>query len=113
MNAALLAGRREAGHVADHATAKGDERAIAVAVKVQQGGKHVAQNFQRLVLLAVRQNDRFVAQPGQRGASAVEIKRGDGGITDHQHMPTGNMRAQQVGAIQQAWTCLLYTSRCV
>jgi hypothetical protein len=105
MHAALIAGRRETGHVADHAAAESDERAIAVEAKVRNKAVNTSPRTSSVLYCSPSGRiDRFVAQPGQRGASPVEIQRRDGGITDHQHLPTGKMGAQQVGPIQQAWT---------
>jgi hypothetical protein len=53
-HAALVAGRREAGEIADHAAAQGDQRGLALGAPGQQGIENEIEGFPVLVGLAIR-----------------------------------------------------------
>ena len=93
-HAALIAGRREASHVADHPAAESDDRAMPVEALIQQGGENFIQRLQRLVAFAVGQDDRLAAQLGQRGADAFQIQRRHGDVADHQRLPASKTGPQ-------------------
>jgi len=96
--AALITGGGETGHVADHAAAQGNERDAAIAVVLQQRIEDAVQNFQGLVLLAVRQNHGVGLQAREGGLSLLQIERRHRVVGDDQHLSSGDMRPQQIGA---------------
>ena len=56
VDAPLVAGRRKAGHVADHAAADGNQAAVPIEPVLQQGVEDPVEDVQILVFLAVGQN---------------------------------------------------------
>ena len=58
VDAALVAGRGESGHVADDAAAQRDDRGVAIHALRDQRIEDARHAFERLVLLAVGQHQR-------------------------------------------------------
>ncbi len=104
IHTALIAGGGKSGDIADHTAAQRDEGDITVAAVLQQCVEDAVQNFQCLVLLAVRQDDVVLPEAVQSGAQPFQIQGRDRFIADHQHLPAGDMRREQVRAAQQTGT---------
>ena len=65
IDAALVAGRRKPGHVADHTAAQRHDAGVAIQAAADERIEDPAQHLQRLVLLAVRQHDGVHALAGE------------------------------------------------
>ena len=104
INATLVAGCREPGHVADHATAERHQAAISVEAIFQEGVKNPTQDVQGLVFFAVRQDYLFKLVPGQRLFYRVEIQRCDRLVTYQHDLAAANPGPIEFRLLQQLRT---------
>ncbi len=103
-HAALVARRREPGHVADHPAAQRDQRGLALGALGQQRIENQVQRFPVLVCFAVRQHHLRHRHPAgfQRRRQLRQIQRRHRGIGHDHHALLRQMRQDQPGLAQQA-----------
>ncbi len=103
-DAALIARRREARDVADHAAAQRQHGRVAIHLVGNQRVEYPARGLQGLVLLAVRQ-DAVADMPLRKAAREFcKIQLGDRGIGHDQQIAAGNLLVQQLAIRQQSGT---------
>ncbi|MNZ94076.1 hypothetical protein D3C78_1131770 [compost metagenome] len=103
VDAALIAGGSEAGHVTDHAATQGDHGGAAVVPCSQQAIEDQLQGFPVLVGFAIGQYHRQHRIGTQGLAQAFEIQGRDGLVGNDGNLPPGDVRRQQLGLVQQAF----------
>ena len=99
---ALIAGRGEPAHVADHPATKGDEGGLAIMAILQQTVEDQLQGFPVLVRLAIGQHDRANRAVAQGAQQALQIERRDGLVGDDRHLAPGEMGQEAFRLIQKA-----------
>ena len=103
VDAALVARRGEARHVADDAAAEGDDGAAPVEPLAEQRLVDPFERLEVLVRLALGEDDvrrGHVAEPPER---ALEVKRGDALVGDDHRAP-GDVIGEQLAPPEQALT---------
>ena len=98
----LVAGRREAGHVTDHATTQCDDGGAAIVTGGEQAVEDQLQGFPVLEGFTVGQDDRLHLVGGKRAGQLFEIERGDGRVGDDGHLLAGDMGREKLDLRQQA-----------
>ena len=88
-DAALVTGRGEASHVADHAAAQRDDAGIARETVGDQDVEHARDVRERLVRLAVGQRHLDAASRRERGGELRGVQRADGRVGDQQDVACG------------------------
>ena len=101
VHATLVTGGSEPGHVANHSAAQGDHGGAAVMARSQQAVKNALQGFPVLEGFAVGQHHGNYRELGQAASQALQVQRGNGLVGDDCHLPSGDVRRQQLGLIQQ------------
>ncbi|MNZ97286.1 hypothetical protein D3C78_1165140 [compost metagenome] len=103
VDAALIARRSEAGHVADNATTEGHHRGAAVVPGREEAVENQLQGFPVFVGFAIRE-DHWQHRIGtQRLAETFEIQGRDGLVGNDGNLPAGNVRRQQFWLLKQAF----------
>ncbi len=102
VDAALVAGGREPGHVADHAAAERDHAGIAVQAGLDQRVEHALEHGQGLVLLAIGQFDRAHALAGEAREQARGVQRTDRFVRDDEDVARRDVTGDQVRVVEQA-----------
>ena len=101
-DAALVAGRRETGDVADHAAAEGHEAGIAAEPLRHQSVDDRAQRRQVLLLLPIREHQAVLLLGCQGSLQPIQVERCDDFIGDDHHLRGRDAFAHQVAIIDQA-----------
>jgi hypothetical protein len=104
VDAPLVDGRRETGHVADHAAAQRHEDCAAVEAMFEQRIEDRVQRPPVLVRLAVGQRhlDDAVGVRLERRAQPGCVQRRHGDVADDRDLAAGDDRGQQVAPVEQA-----------
>ena len=102
IDAALVAGRDEAGEVADHAAAERQHQRVASETVGDQHVEHAARRGERLVLFAVRQNHFDNAPIRERGANRRCIQRRNDRVADQQDVACRQRGLQQRVLVQES-----------
>ncbi len=103
---ALVRSGGEAGQVADHTTAQGNDRRATVAALGEQGVEDMTQRLPVLELLAIGQHDlgQGHARSAQRYGELLQIQRRDCAIADDDRTWRPQLRSNQLGMAEQAAT---------
>ncbi|MNQ46092.1 hypothetical protein D3C85_598980 [compost metagenome] len=104
VHAALVAGRGEAGHVADNAAAEGDDSGTPVVARPQQGIEDQLQGFPVLVGFAIRQHHRQHRVTLEGLGQLLQIEGRHGLVGDDGHLTAGDVRGEKFGLRQKART---------
>ncbi len=86
VHAALVAGGRETCHVADDAAAEGRYAGVAVHALLDERVEHPREGVERLVALAVRQDDVLNPPARESVPHPLEVQRRHRVVRDHQHV---------------------------
>ena len=100
-DAALVAGRRKPGEIADHSAAEREQGAVAGEAVGDQHVDDARGAGERLVRFAVGENDFDDAAGTQAGAQYRQVQRRHGGVADDEHILRRQVLAEQVGAAEQ------------
>jgi hypothetical protein len=97
-----VAGRREAGDVADHAAAQGDQRRVTAGLHADQLVDDPVPGVRRLVLLAVGNDVDLRPAIAERCAQRAKIQRGHGIVADDQDLAGAEVLAPEPRVAQQS-----------
>ena len=96
VDAALVAGGREPGDVADHSAAERDDHAVARDAPRNQRVLDGGEGVERLVPLAVGDDVGVDAGGiGERRAEPIEVQRSHRLVGDHEGVATADVRGEQ------------------
>ena len=101
IRAALVPGGGEAAHVPHHATAEGDQGAVAAEAVAQQAVEDAVPDLQRLVLLAVREDDSRQLIAGQGLLHRRHIQGRDRLVADDHHLAAADVGLVPAGIGEQ------------
>ena len=104
IDAALIGGRGESGHVADDASAERDDAAVAAETRLDQPIDDRRESPDRLVLLAVGQHADVDLATGQAGLETLEIERADDAVRYDEHLMGRDRGFEQTSVRQQTRT---------
>ena len=102
MYPALVAGRREAGDVANDPTAKGDQCGRAVEALFQERIEDPVDRLQGLELFTVGKHQRFALEAAQRIQHTVQIQGGNRLVGHHEYLLAWNVAQEEIRLCQQA-----------
>ena len=103
VNAALVAGCREADHIADHPPPQCNQGGGARVTLAHQRIKDRFQGIQRLEFFAIRQNQRIALDICKLGDQPVQIEGSNGVVGDDHHLVAADLLRQRE-AVQQSLT---------
>ncbi|MNF88520.1 hypothetical protein D3C84_710170 [compost metagenome] len=103
IDATLVTGGGKTGHVANHAATEGDHRGATVVTRGQQAIKNQLQGFPGLEGFAIGKHHGDHRELRQAAGQTLKIKRRNGFVGDDRHLPSANVRGQQLRLIQQTF----------